>query len=51
LAILAAAYAENRQFDKAVKHQREVLKTWGTEENRKRLKLYEEGFPCHSLIP
>jgi len=51
LAVLAAAYAENRQFDKAVKHQREVLKTWDTEENRKRLKLYEEGFPCHTLIP
>jgi tetratricopeptide (TPR) repeat protein len=51
LATLAAAYAEDGQFDKAVEYQKQALQQKDTEDNRRRLKLFEDGWPYHQLKP
>jgi hypothetical protein len=47
---LAAAYAETRQFDKAVATQQEAIGLLQSEPEKKdyasRLKLYQENNPC-----
>jgi tetratricopeptide (TPR) repeat protein len=51
LATLAAAHAENGHFDNAIEYQKQALKLSGTEEYRKRLKLFEDGWPYHEPNP
>jgi tetratricopeptide (TPR) repeat protein len=45
---MAAAYAEAGDFANAIKFQHKVIKTSPTQENRDRLKLYEQSKPYRS---